>query len=67
MVEQTRAMNRQGKKIKQLSKMPNKQKASEGDPGPPSKKGKFSTDELKLDTHLFESDHESSDDCNDAV
>ena len=58
MVDQNRAMNRQAEKIKQLSKMLNKRKASEGGPGP-SKKATITTDELKLDTHLFESDHKS--------
>ena len=58
MIEQKWAMNTQGEKIKQLSKMLNKRKVSEGDPGL-SKKAKISTDVLKLDTHLFELDHES--------
>ena len=45
-------MNRQGETIKQLSKLLNKRKESEGDPGS-SKKAKISTDEFKLDTDLF--------------
>ena len=57
MVEQKRAMNEQDEKIKQLTKVLSKRRPSDADPRP-SRKAKISSNDMELDTEIFDSDQE---------